>query len=87
MQVRFTKRYCAWWPGANPTIDDALAQKLIAEGYCEPAVDEPTEVDADAPTLPPVDGIEVKSIGVDSWDGASTDSVTLPDTKSRKRKK
>lgn len=58
VQVHFSKRYCGYWPGANPLIDEALARRLVGEGFCVMAAggaDEPTEVEADAPTLPASD--------------------------------
>lgn len=42
MRVRFLKRYCGYGPGADPTIDDKLATRLIEEGTCEP-YDKPAE--------------------------------------------
>lgn len=66
MQVRFVERYGKYFPGANPLLEPALAAALIARGVCrpmcaeaapqvaasEPPVEEPTDVDAEAPTLP-----------------------------------
>lgn len=36
MRVRFTQRYCAYYPGADPVLDDAEASRLIALGVCLP---------------------------------------------------
>jgi DNA-directed RNA polymerase alpha subunit len=37
VQVEFQKRYCGYFPGANPFLDDKEAIRLIDEGYCKRA--------------------------------------------------
>lgn len=65
MRVRFLQRCGAYFPGADPVLDREEAARLIGLGVCEPfdkpapkpapepTPEEPTDVQEDAPTLPP----------------------------------
>lgn len=55
MRVLFTQPHCAYGIGADPTLDDDEAARLIAMGVCEPYDKPAPPAKVDAPPLPAVE--------------------------------
>lgn len=74
IRVRFLERYCGYFPGADPSLDDELANRLIADNTAVP-YDSPAAVEdvSEQPTVEPV--------AIDPLPDVVTD---VPDTNDRK---
>lgn len=78
MRVKFIERYNAWWPGATPELDPALAAVLIQRGHCTPF---------DAPDAQPAPQAEVvEPAPVDDAPAVEAPAPTVTPTKRGRRR-